>query len=82
MRTKVGCMPCGFSTIVPGTISLTVKYLGEIEKEEIEETIKFLNETLSKLDEKKEWEEFKFKLRHWDYFKKLRIYYERRTYWF
>ena len=41
MRTKVGCMPCGFSTMVPGTISLTVKYLGEIEKEEIEETIKF-----------------------------------------
>ena len=58
LKGKPNIMSCGFSTIVPHAISITVFALQNLEREEIEKIKFLLNTILANEGQKKEWSEF------------------------
>ena len=58
LKMKQNIMSCGFSTTIPGSISISVLTLGELEKEEIEKVKLLLNTVIANENEKREWSQF------------------------
>ena len=58
LKGKSDILSCGFSTIVPGAISIPVFTLRNLEKEEIEKIKLLLNTMLANEDKAKDWCQF------------------------